>query len=129
MHMLRSSDKHFKEFGEIYFSSTFPGVVKGWHKHYEMTLNYAAIYGSAKVVLYDDRPSSKTKGKLQEIYLTQENYSLLIVPPLIWNGFKGIGTKEVILANCASIPHSPDEIERLPFNDPSIPYDWNVENK
>ena len=129
MHMLRSNDLHFKEFGEIYFSSTYPGVVKGWHKHSKMILNYAAISGSAKVVLFDDRVSSSTKGELQEIYLTQENYCLLIVPPMIWNGFKGIGTKEVILANCASIPHSSGEIERLAYNDPSIPYNWNIENK
>lgn len=129
MHMLRVDDKHFNEFGEIYFSSTYPGVIKGWHRHNEMTLNYVAVSGKAKVVLYDDRQNSNTKGVIQEVYLTQENYSLLIVPPLIWNGFKGIGTQEVILANCATIPHSAEEIERLPYNDPYIPYDWEVDHR
>ena len=129
MHMLRSTDPHFKKFGEIYFSCTYPGVVKGWHKHREMTLNYAAVNGAVKVVLYDDRSSSLTKGKVQEIYLTPENYSLLVVPPLVWNGFKAIGTKEVIVANCATISHSTSEIERLPHDDPSIPYDWGILHK
>ena len=81
MHMLRVTDPHFKKFGEIYFSCTYPGVVKGWHKHSEMTLSYAAVTGAVKVVLFDDRVSSATKGEVQEIYLTQENYCLLVVPP------------------------------------------------
>ena len=29
-----------------------------------------------------------------------------------WNGFKGMGTKEAIVANCADLPHDPDEIMR-----------------
>lgn len=126
MHMMRMTDPHFDKFGEIYFSCTYPGIVKGWHKHREMTLNYAAVSGNAKVVLYDDRSASSTKGKVQELYLTQENYFLLVVPPLVWNGFKAIGTKEVILANCATIPHSSEEIERLAYDDPYIPYDWGI---
>jgi dTDP-4-dehydrorhamnose 3,5-epimerase len=129
MHMLRVTDPHFENFGEIYFSCTYPGVVKGWHKHNEMTLNYAAVKGAVKVVLFDDRVSSPTKGEVQEIYLTQENYYLLVVPPLIWNGFKAIGTKEVIVANCATIPHSAGEIERLAHDDPYIPYDWGLVHK
>ena len=129
MHMLRQTDSHFSQFGEIYFSCTYPGVVNGWHRHKEMTLNYAAVSGSAKVVLYDDRSSSTTFGQIQEIYLNQENYSLLVVPPQVWNGFKAIGTKEVIVANCATIPHSSEEIDRLEYNDKSIPYDWGIVHK
>ena len=126
MHMLRATDPHFDKFGEIYFSCSYPGVVKAWHKHSDMTLNYAAVTGAVKVVLFDDRSSSSTKGEVQEIYLTQENYFLLVVPPLVWNGFKAIGTKEAIVANCATIPHSPGEIKRLAYDDPYIPYDWGV---
>ena len=126
MHMLRVTDPHFDKFGEIYFSCTYPGVVKAWHKHSDMTLNYAAVTGAVKVVLFDDRSASATKGDVQEIYLTQENYCLLVVPPLVWNGFKAIGTKEVIVANCATIPHSGGEIERLAHDDPYIPYDWGI---
>ena len=126
MHMLRDTDSHFNKFGEIYFSCTYPGVVKGWHKHKKMTLNYAAISGSVKVVLYDDRADSATKGQIQEIYLSPENYFLLIVPPLIWNGFKAIGTSEAIVANCATIPHESNEIQRLDINSELIPYNWEI---
>src|ERR1700738_4321499 len=58
MHMLKSTDTHFRQFGEIYFSTIYRGVVKGWHRHKEMTLNYACIVGRIKLVLYDERSGS-----------------------------------------------------------------------
>jgi len=91
-----------------------------------MTLNYAVPQGRIKLVLYDDREDSPTRGELQEIYMGPDNYCLVTISPRIWNGFKGIGTEMAIVANCASIPHDPAEIERLsPIND-SIPYDWEL---
>jgi dTDP-4-dehydrorhamnose 3,5-epimerase len=129
MHMLRKDSPVFKEFGEIYFSCTYPGAIKAWHLHKEMTLNYAVIHGSIKCVLFDDRPGSKTSGMVEEYFLSPENYSLVTVPPLIWNGWKGIGNEISIVANCATIPHDKDEIERKPAADKSIPYDWQIEHK
>jgi len=126
MRMLRSSDKHFTSFGEIYFSTVYGGVVKGWHKHSKMSINYACISGQVKVVLYDDRVHSKTRFQIKEYFLGPDNYYLLSVPPGIWNGFKGIGGEPSIVANCSDIEHSDGEIKRIPFNDPSIPYDWKV---
>lgn len=122
--MLRNDDPVFKEFGEIYFSLIYPGVVKGWHIHKKMTLNYAVISGLIKLVLFDDRDASPTKGEVQEIFLGRENYKLVTIPPMIWNGFKGIGTEPAIVANCATIPHDPDEIERMDPFENDIPYDW-----
>ena len=54
-----------------------------------MTLNYVAVYGSIKLVLYDDREKSKTKGTIQEIILSEKNYNLVSIPPNIWNLFYG----------------------------------------
>lgn len=129
MHMLRTDSDVFQQFGEIYFSCTNPGAVKAWHLHKEMTLNYAVIFGEIKCVLYDDRPDSKTRGLIEEYFLSPENYYLITVPPLIWNGFKGIGDKVSIVANCATIPHDPNEIERKSILDPSIPYNWEIKHK
>ncbi len=122
--MLRNDDPVFKEFGEIYFSMIYPGVVKGWHIHKKMTLNYAVVNGFIKLVLYDDRDASPTKGEVQEIFLGRENYKLVTIPPMVWNGFKGIGTETAIVANCATLPHDPDEIERMDPFENDIPYDW-----
>jgi dTDP-4-dehydrorhamnose 3,5-epimerase len=126
MHMLREDSSTFTRFGEIYFSSIYPGVVKAWHLHKKMTLNYAVVCGEIKLVLYDDRVSSSTRGQVQEIFISPENYMLVTVPPLIWNGFKCVGIQSAILANCSTIPHQSDEIERKLPNDSLIPYDWGL---
>lgn len=129
MHMLREDSPVFSRFGEIYFSCTHPGVVKAWHLHKEMTLNYAVIHGEIKFVLFDDRPESPTRGEIQEFFISPENYLLVTVPPQIWNGFKGVGIETSIVANCATLPHSPNELERRPASDPSIPYDWALQHR
>jgi len=129
MHMLREDSEVFQRFGEIYFSCTNPGAIKAWHLHKQMTLNYAVIYGEIKCVLYDDREDSPTKGCVEEYFLSPENYCLITVPPLVWNGFKGLGTKVSIVANCATIAHDPLEIERKSAFDSSIPYDWQIQHK
>lgn len=128
MHMLRADDEAFRSFGEIYFSCIYPGAIKGWHRHQRMTLNYAVPHGRIKLVLYDDRSGSITKGEVQEIYLGIDHYCLVTIPPLIWNGFKGIGTEMAIVANCSDIPHDPAEITRMDPFDPSIPYAWELKN-
>lgn len=129
MHMLRVDDSHFEKFGEIYFSVVYPGVIKGWHLHKEMTLNYAVVSGTIKLVLFDDRENSTTQGELMEIFIGEGNYSLVKIPPLVWNGFKGIGAAAAIVANCSTIPHRPDEIIRMDPLDNSIPYNWDLKNK
>lgn len=125
-HMLRNDDELFERFGEIYFSVVYPGVVKGWHKHLEMTLNYAVVSGSIKLVLYDDRPGSPTRGVVNELFIGDNNYSLIKIPPKIWNGFKGIGVVPAVVANCATHPHDPAEIVRLDPLSKSIPYNWGT---
>ena len=126
-HMLRRTDEHFVEFGEIYFTTIYRGVVKGWHRHRLMTLNYACIAGRIKLVLYDDRPDSSTRGALMERFLGPDDYSLVVIPPGIWTGFKGM-SDEAIVANCATHPYDPSNTERIdPFGD-AIPYDWAVRN-
>jgi len=128
MHMLRCDEEIFQKFGEIYFSCVHPGVIKGWHIHKRMTLNYAVPYGKIEFVLYDDRLNSPTKGELQKFLLSPDNYMLVTVPPMVWNGFKGLGNEMTIVANCATIPHDPEEIERIDPFDSSIPYNWKVKS-
>lgn len=127
-HMLREDAPVFERFGEIYFSLIYPGVVKGWHIHKRMTLNYAVPVGMVKLVCYDDREQSPTRGVVQEVHVGELNYALVTIPPLIWNGFKGEGDQPALVANCATAPHDPDEIDRLdPFTN-EIPYDWALKH-
>lgn len=129
LHMLRSDAPHFEQFGEIYFSLVYPGVIKGWHIHDRMTLNYAVPVGTIKLVLYDDRQDSGTRGELMEIVTGERSYQLVTVPARVWNGFKGVGAVPALVANCATIPHDPQEIHRLDPFDSSIPYDWALKHR
>ena len=129
MHMMKNSDTAFSQFGEIYFSRVFPGAVKAWHLHSEMTINYAVPYGKIKLVLFDERDGSPTRGEINELFLGEDNYQLVSIPPFVWNGFKGIGLETALVANCASIPHDPDEIRRLDPDNCHSPYDWALKNR
>lgn len=128
MHMLRADAPHFKAFGEVYFSCVNPGAIKAWHIHSEMTLNYAVVWGMIKFVLYDDRPESTTRGMLQELFIGESNYCLVTVPPRVWNGFKGIGEKMAIVANCTDITYRADEISRMDPFSKQIPYSWDIKH-
>jgi len=125
LHMLRADDLNFNKFGEIYFSYVNPKKIKAWHIHKKMTLNYVAASGIIKLVLYDDRKSSPTKGKVQEIFLSNENHVLVSIPPLIWNGFTSADGNLAILANCSDIPHDKSEIIREDYDNPKFPYKWD----
>ena len=128
MHMLRCDDPHFEKFGEIYFSVVRPDMIKGWHIHKKMTLNYAVVSGMIKLVLYDRREKSPTKGELMELFIGEDNYLLVQIPPGVVNGFKGIGIKPAIVANCATEPHDPEEIIRIDPFSKDIPYNWDLKN-
>lgn len=124
MHMLRADSPLFRHFGEIYFSSVFPGKIKAWHYHHRMVLNYAVPVGRINFVLYDPRPDSPTRGQVDEIALGGDDYALATVPPGLWTGFQCVGQDVALVANCASLPHDPAEAERKDADDPAIPYRW-----
>ena len=124
MHMLRNDSKVFDKFGEIYFSTIFKDKIKAWHLHREATLNYACIFGKVKLVLFDERKTSSTFNHYQEIFLSPKNYSLISIPPNIWNGFKGDFDEFSIIANCLNLPHNEKEMVRLDINEKRFTYNW-----
>ena len=109
---MNKSEKFFQGFGEIYFSTAYPNVVKGWHEHTKQVQNYAVIVGMIKLVLYDNRKDSETFQKIQELFIGEENYCLVTIPPGIVNGYKCIGESKCIVANCSNLPHEPGEMIR-----------------
>ncbi len=124
MHMLKNTDPHFEQFGEIYFSTAYPGVIKGWHEHTKQVQFYAVIKGMIKLVLYDNRPKSPTYKELMELHIGDENYQLVRIPTGVINGYKNIGIDTVILANCSTLPHEPDEMLRYDPHGDKVPYEW-----
>lgn len=130
MHIMKGTDEQFCGFGEVYCSTVYPGIVKGWHMHKKMTLNYAVLKGNIKFVLYDDRADSPTYGQIQEIIIGENQYVMVTVPPFVWNGFKGIGLEEAFVVNFTDIPHDPDEIVRMdPHQNDLIDYNWALKDR
>ena len=128
MHMVKNLDNKFI-FGEVYFSTAYPGVIKGWHEHTVQTQNYAVIKGMIKLVLFDNRKNSSTYKNLQEIFIGIKNYKLITIPPGIINGYKNISNEEVIVANCSDTPHRDGEMIRHDPEKNFIPYDWNIKQR
>lgn len=124
MHMLKCTDPYFEQFGEIYFSAAYPGVVKGWHEHTKQVQFYAVIQGMIKLVLYDNRPNSLSYEELMEFFIGEDNYQLVRIPTGVINGYKTIGTKTAIVANCSTLPHDPDEVVRYDPHGDKVPYKW-----
>lgn len=129
MEMLRCDDKDFfTKFGQLYATTVYPGVVKGWHYHKKQTDNFIVVKGMAQVVLYDSRKKSPTYGQINEFFMGEHNSSMLQIPPFVYHGFKGIGTEEAIIICFPTEPYdykNPDE-HRLPPDTDKIPYDWKL---
>jgi len=126
MHMLKESDDFFERFGEVYFSEAYPGVIKGWHEHTRQTQNYAVVMGMIKLVLFDSRKDSPSFGGLLELFIGDQNYSLVKIPPGVINGYKVIGSTKALVANCSTLPHLPGEMLRHdPFGE-MVPYHWDI---
>jgi dTDP-4-dehydrorhamnose 3,5-epimerase len=126
MEMLRDDDPFFEDFGQCYISATYPGVVKGWHFHEKQVDHFVCVKGMVKVVMYDHREESPTKGEVQEFFLGEERRILLRVPNGVYHGWKCIGNEMSLVLNIPNRHYDyddPDEF-RLDPHDNDIPYDW-----
>ena len=125
LHMLRSDAPGFTKFGECYFSEVFPRSVKAWKRHRTQVQNLAVPVGRIRIVIYDDREESPTRGSLQELELGRPDaYFLLQIGPGLWYGFSCISSTAALIANCADLPHDPTESEVRSADDREIPYCW-----
>ena len=128
MEILRSDEELFQKFGQIYMTTTSPGVIKGWHLHKIQTDNIICLRGMLKMVLYDTREGSATKGEVNELFIGEHNPVLVHVPKDIYHGWKCISESEAIVINCPTEVYNyelPDEFS-LPYDTDKIPYDWSI---
>lgn len=128
MEMLRSDWPEFEKFAQSYITVCYPGVAKAWHYHKVQTDHFVTVAGMSKIVLFDDRPSSPTKGAVNE-FISGERAPLLVkIPPFVWHGFAAVGPERTMIVNYPTTLYNykePDEF-RKPSDDPSIPYSWAV---
>lgn len=127
LHMLRADAPEFERFGECYFSELLPGAVKAWKRNRVQTQNLAVPVGRVRLVMYDDREASPTRGAVQVVDLGRPDaYRRVRVPPGLWYGFACLGSTPALLANCADLPHDPAGGEQRPVDDAAIPYVWDA---
>jgi len=129
--ILRNDDDIFKNFGQAYITTNYPGVVKAWHMHNHQEDNVCCISGMIKLVLFDGREKSTSFGKLMELFIGNHNTLLIQIPKYIYHGWKCISQTESIVINIPDRPYNyanPDEV-RLPFDTDKIPYDWEIQMK
>ena len=127
MEIMRCDDEGFERFGQVYITTTYPGVVKAWHMHRLQTDHMAAVDGMFRLALYDAREDSPTLGVLQEVYMGIHNPVMVRIPPGVYHGWMCISEHEGIVLNVPDLPYDrarPDEY-RLPPDTQEIPYDWS----
>ena len=126
MEIIRSDDSFFEKFGQVYMTTTYPGVVKAWHLHKKQTDNVVCLRGMVKLVLYDPREDSSTHKELTELYLGIYNPLLVQIPAGVFHGWACVSEEEAIVVNIPTEPYDygdPDE-HRLDPHHNDIPYDW-----
>lgn len=128
MEMLRSDWPEFERFAQAYVTAAYPGVYKAWHRHRLQTDHFVCVHGMARVVLYDPREDSPTRGFVNEFHIGLLNPVLVKIPPLVYHGFTAEGPETALIVNFPTQLYNyrePDE-ERLPHDTPLIPYQWPV---
>jgi len=131
MEMLRNDDELFVKFGQVYYTTAYPGIVKGWHYHEKQIDNFIVVKGMAKVVLYDRREDSLTLGEINEFFMGEHHPILIQIPAGVLHGFKCISETEAMVINIPTEPYNrenPDE-HRVDPNSDSIPYNWALKEK
>jgi dTDP-4-dehydrorhamnose 3,5-epimerase len=127
MEMIRRDESDFfTGFGQVYMTTAYPGVVKGWHYHHKQDDNFAVVKGMVKLVLYDRRPDSPTYGEIGQFVLGEHNPLVVHIPREVAHGFKAVGLEEAMIVNLVTEPYdyqNPDEFHIDPHSG-EIPYDW-----
>ena len=127
MEIVRSDDNLLEQFGQVYFTTAFPGVVKAWHYHCLQDDNFSCVAGRIKLGLYDARKDSPTKGETNEFYLSLDEPKVVHIPQGVYHGFKCVSKEEAMVINVVTQPYNhknPDEL-RVDAFDNDIDFDWN----
>jgi len=126
MEILRSDDKIFAKFGQVYFTTAYPGTTKAWHYHKKQDDHFCCIAGLMRLALYDARPKSKTYKEVNDFELGLDNPQVVKIPKGVYHGFKCVSQEEAIVINVPTYPYNPAKPDeyRIDAFDNDIPYDW-----
>ncbi len=132
MEILRCDEGIFEGFGQVYITTTYPGVVKAWHYHKLQKDNFVCLKGMVRLVLADMRENSKTKGEINEFYIGEYNPLFIQIPEGVYHGWRCVGTEEAIVLNVPTKPYNhnePDEYRLPAHNNGIIDFDWSLKDR
>jgi dTDP-4-dehydrorhamnose 3,5-epimerase len=108
----------------VYETTIHPGQKKAWIVHEEQDDRLFFNQGAAKVVLYDARVGSPTKGMVTELFVGIANQTLVRIPAGVFHGVVNVGADALRFVNLPTRPYrhdKPDKL-RLPADSEAIPY-------
>ncbi|WP_324716139.1 dTDP-4-dehydrorhamnose 3,5-epimerase family protein [Carboxydochorda subterranea] len=126
--ILRDDEGLLRRFGQLSMSKTYPGVIKAFHWHERQDDLWFFPAGNVQVVLHDLRESSPTKGETNVFYMGEDNPMLLLIPAGVAHGYRTLGEKPAVIVYVTTESYDPDhpDEKRIPYDDPSIGFDWRT---
>jgi dTDP-4-dehydrorhamnose 3,5-epimerase len=108
----------------VYTWTLRPGWVKGWALHRAHEDRYFVLAGELRVVLYDEREDSPTRGLVSEIFLSQYRRRLMNIPAGVWHADHNPGSGDVVAVNFPTVAfdHASPDKYRLPIDTDRIPF-------
>lgn len=107
----------------------YPGIIKAFHYHRRQTDFWVPAAGLLQVVLVDLRRGSRTYAAKNTIYVGSLRPWQIVIPPGVAHGYKVIGEQPSMLIYVTNRTYDPKDEGRIPHNDKSILYDWELQHK
>ena len=107
----------------------YPGAIKAFHYHLHQTDCWTPVKGLMQVALVDLRRGSPTFGWRNTLYVGALRPWQILIPPGVAHGYKVIGGQESLLVYMTDKFYNPQDEGRIPYDNPSIHYDWETQHK
>lgn len=114
---------------QISAALSYPGTIKAFHFHKHQTDCWLPVQGMFQVALVDLRPGSRTWGLRNTLYAGVLRPWQILIPPGVGHGYKVIGADPAMLVYLTDRFYDPKDEGRIPYNDPHIQYDWELQHK
>jgi dTDP-4-dehydrorhamnose 3,5-epimerase len=108
---------------------SYPGTIKAFHYHLRQADLWSPVMGMLQVALVDLRNDSRTFGARNTIYIGALRPWQVRIPPGVGHGYKVIGDAPAVLVYVTDRFYDPSDEGRIPYNDPAIHYDWELQHK
>jgi len=133
LELLRSGQSLVQDFPaastQVSAALSYPGTKKAFHFHLEQTDCWNAVSGMFQFVLVDLRKDSPTLGRRNTIYVGTLRPWQVLIPPGVGHGYKVVGNDPGLLVYATDRFYNPKDEGRIPYNDPRINYDWEIQHK